>query len=61
MFSRNASSLSAFWRVTRRLRSCSGFTLTELIVIIVMVGLLATAAGMKSGSYDLRFQPQDGA
>ena len=29
------------------LRSCAGFTLTEMIVIIVMVGVLATTAGVK--------------
>jgi prepilin-type N-terminal cleavage/methylation domain-containing protein len=32
-----------------RLRSCGGFTLTELIVVMVMVGVLAATVGMKSG------------
>lgn len=32
-----------------RLRSCGGFTLTELLVIIIMLGMLAAVVGMKSG------------
>ncbi len=32
-----------------RLRPCGGFTLVELITIIVIVGLLAAIVGMKSG------------
>ncbi len=35
------------WRKLGRLRSCAGFTLTELIVIIIIVGILAAFVGMK--------------
>src|SRR5271157_2568163 len=34
-------------RELRRLRSCAGFTLTELIVIIVMAGILVATVGVK--------------
>ena len=34
-----------------RLCSCGGFTMMELIVIIIMVGILAAVVGMKYGSF----------
>ena len=37
------------WRAVGRVRLCAGFTMTELIVVIVMVGLVAAVVGMKSG------------
>jgi type II secretory pathway pseudopilin PulG len=37
------------WRGLGRLRSCSGFSLVELIVIMALVGVLVTTVGMKSG------------
>jgi len=40
---------SNMWRRLCRLPSCGGFTLVELIVIIVLVGLLGAVVGMKSG------------
>lgn len=49
MFSRKFIKSKPFWRIPRRLRSSCGFTLAELIVIIVMVGLLAAVVGMRSG------------
>jgi prepilin-type N-terminal cleavage/methylation domain-containing protein len=36
-------------RICGRLRSCGGFTLIELVVVMVMVGVLAATVGMKSG------------
>ena len=49
MFSRKFIKSKPFWRIPRRLRSSCGFTLVELIVIIVMVGILAAVVGMRSG------------
>jgi len=41
--------IGRLWRWSGCFRSCAGFTLIELITIIVMVGILSTVVGMKSG------------
>ncbi len=51
MFSATRDRIRRLWRGVGRLRSCAGFTLTELIVIIIMVAILAAIAGMKYGSF----------
>jgi prepilin-type N-terminal cleavage/methylation domain-containing protein len=48
---RTCSRFRRLWRGVSRLRSSAGFTLTELIVVVFMVGLVAVTAGMKYGSF----------
>ena len=38
------------WRRASPLRSDAGFTLTELVVVIIMAGILAATVGVKYGS-----------
>jgi prepilin-type N-terminal cleavage/methylation domain-containing protein len=49
MFSRPYNVTGRLWRKVGRLRKSAGFTMTELIVVVVMVGVLAVAIGMNYG------------
>jgi Tfp pilus assembly protein FimT len=50
MFNRGHNRTGRPWLRVGRLRSSAGWTLTELIVVIIMVGTLAAAVSMKLGS-----------
>jgi type II secretory pathway pseudopilin PulG len=47
---RTCSRFRRLWRGVSRLRSSAGFTLTELVLVIVMAGALAVTVGIKFGS-----------
>ena len=49
MFGAARSRTRGLWRGVSRLRSSAGFTMTELIVVIVMAGVLAAVVGTKFG------------
>ena len=46
---RTCNCAGRLWRRVGRLRSCAGFTIVELIVVVVMLGILVAFVGMKKG------------
>ena len=50
MFSRRCNRTGLPWQGVGRLRSSAGFTMAELIVVIIMAGILVATVGMRFGS-----------